>query len=216
MSQHVPFEDLLEHIDSKYRLVIVAAKRAKQLNRGAAPLIQPRSVKPTYQALEEIASGKLGYEVEPLAGEMARELVEAEGKPTWFRSLSAEEVVPEEAVVEAEEVGRGGGGGGGGAGGGRAGRGSGDQRVGGREHRRAGRHRRDRARRGRGVILAPAPAPSVCAGYPATRGESWSRPRGPSPPRQCPPTDAASVDGNATRAGGTHTPGWNSRLRNAP
>lgn len=104
MSQHVPFEDLLEDIDSKYRLVIVAAKRAKQLNRGAAPLIQTRSVKPPYQALEEIASGKLGYEVEPLAGEMARELVEAEGKPTWFRSLSAEEVVPEEAVVEAEEV----------------------------------------------------------------------------------------------------------------
>jgi DNA-directed RNA polymerase subunit omega len=102
MSQ-VPFEDLLEHVDSKYRLVVVAAKRAKQLNRGAAPLIQPHSVKPTYQALEEIASGKLGYEAEPLTGETARELVEAEAKPTWFRSLSAEEVVPEEAVVEAEE-----------------------------------------------------------------------------------------------------------------
>ncbi|HXZ43950.1 MAG TPA: DNA-directed RNA polymerase subunit omega [archaeon] len=102
MSQ-VPFEDLLEHVDSKYRLVIVAAKRAKQLNRGAATLIQPRSMKPTYQALEEIASGKLGYEIEPLTGEMVRELVEAEAKPTWFRSLSAEEVVPEEAVVEAEE-----------------------------------------------------------------------------------------------------------------
>ncbi len=102
MSQ-VPFEDLLEHVDSKYRLVIVAAKRAKQLNRGAATLIQPRSMKPTYQALEEIASGKLGYEIEPLTGEMVRELVEAEAKPTWFRSLSAEEVAPEEAVVEAEE-----------------------------------------------------------------------------------------------------------------
>ena len=102
MSQ-VPFEDLLEHVDSKYRLVIVAAKRAKQLNRGAATLIQPRSMKPTYQALEEIASGKLGYEIEPLTGEMVRELAEAEAKPTWFRSLSAEEVVPEEVVVEAEE-----------------------------------------------------------------------------------------------------------------
>ncbi len=101
MSQ-VPFEDLLEHVDSEYRLVIVAAKRAKQLNRGAASLIQPRSVKPTYQALEEIASGKLGYEAESLTGEMARELLEAEAKPTWFRSLSAEDVVPEEAVVEAE------------------------------------------------------------------------------------------------------------------
>lgn len=102
MSQ-VPFEDLLEHVDSKYRLVIVAAKRAKQLNRGAAPLVQARSAKPTYQALEEIASGKLGYEVEPLTGETSRELVEAEAKPTWFRSLSAEEVAPEEAAVEAEE-----------------------------------------------------------------------------------------------------------------
>ncbi len=103
MSQ-VPFEDLLEHVDSKYRLVIVAAKRAKQLNRGAAPLIQPRSIKPAYQALEEIATGKLGYEVEALAGEMTRELAEAEAKPTWFRSLSAEEVVPEDVAGEVEEA----------------------------------------------------------------------------------------------------------------
>jgi DNA-directed RNA polymerase subunit omega len=102
MSQ-ISSEDLLGHVDSKYRLVIIAAKRAKQLNRGAAPLIQPRSVKPTYQALEEIATGKLGYEVEALTAEMARELAEAGVKPTWFRSLSAEEVVPEEAVAEGEE-----------------------------------------------------------------------------------------------------------------
>lgn len=102
MSQ-VPYEDIMEHVDSKYRLVIVASKRAKQLNRGAASLIQPKSHKPTYQALEEIAAGKLGYEIETPAGELAGEPAEAGAKPTWFRSLSAEEVVPEEAVVEAEE-----------------------------------------------------------------------------------------------------------------
>ena len=102
MSQ-VPFEDLLEHVDSKYRLVIVASKRAKQLNRGATSLIQLKSHKPTYQALEEIASGKLGYEIDALAGTMGTELPEATAKPTWFRSLSAEEVVPEEAATEAEE-----------------------------------------------------------------------------------------------------------------
>lgn len=96
----VPIEDLMEHVDSKYRLVIVAAKRAKQLNRGAAPLVQVRSVKPTYQALEEIATGKLAYEIENTVSELA---AEADAKPTWYRSLSAEEVVPEEAVVEAEE-----------------------------------------------------------------------------------------------------------------
>jgi DNA-directed RNA polymerase subunit omega len=100
---HVPIEDLMDHVDSKYRLVIVAAKRAKQLNRGGAPLIQARSCKPTYQALEEIATGKLGYEIEPLAAPVAPEVHEAEGKPTWFRSLSAEEAVPEEAAVEVEE-----------------------------------------------------------------------------------------------------------------
>ena len=96
---YVPIEDLMEHVDSKYRLVIVAAKRAKQLNRGAALLMQPRSVKPTYQALEEVSTGKLGYEIENTVGELA----EAEAKPTWYRSLSAEEVVPEEAVAEVEE-----------------------------------------------------------------------------------------------------------------
>ncbi len=102
MSQ-VPFEDLMEHVDSKYRLVIIAAKRAKQLNRGAAPLIQTRSHKPTYQALEEMAAGKLGYEIEALAGELAGEVAEPAAKPTWFRSLSAEEVVPEEVAAETEE-----------------------------------------------------------------------------------------------------------------
>jgi len=96
----VPIEDLMEHVDSKYRLVIVAAKRAKQLNRGAAPLVQTRSVKPTYQALEEVATGKLAYEIENTVSELA---AEADAKPTWYRSLSAEEVVPEEAVAEAEE-----------------------------------------------------------------------------------------------------------------
>jgi DNA-directed RNA polymerase subunit omega len=99
---HVPIEDIMEHVDSKYRLVIVAAKRAKQLNRGAVPLVQARNVKPTYQALEEVATGKLGYEMESLTGEAVRE-IEPGTKPTWYRSLSAEEVVPEEVTAEAEE-----------------------------------------------------------------------------------------------------------------
>src|SRR5512138_2606101 len=99
----VPIEDLMEHVDSKYRLVIVAAKRAKQVNRGAAPLVQARSVKPTYQALEEIATGKLAYEMEPLAGDVVPGIEEPGAKPTWYRALGAEEVVPEEAAAEAAE-----------------------------------------------------------------------------------------------------------------
>jgi DNA-directed RNA polymerase subunit omega len=102
MSQ-TPIEDLMEHVDSKYRLVIVAAKRAKQLNRGAAPLIQTRTVKPTYQALQEVSTGKLGYEIEALAGDVVPEVAEAGVKPTWYRALGAEEVIPEEPTVEAVE-----------------------------------------------------------------------------------------------------------------
>ncbi len=96
----LPIEDLMEHVDSKYRLVIVAAKRAKQLNRGAVPLVQTRSLKPTYEALEEMATGKLAYEIENTPGELA----EAEAKPTWYRSLSAEEVVPEDVTPETTEA----------------------------------------------------------------------------------------------------------------
>ena len=99
---HIAFEDLMEHVDSKYRLVMIAAKRAKQLNRGAQPLMQVKSVKPTYQALEEISSGKLGYEMDPVDGVVARELADAGSKATWYRSLSAEEVAPDEVVVEVE------------------------------------------------------------------------------------------------------------------
>jgi len=100
---NVPFEDLMAHVDSKYRLVMIAAKRAKQLGRGAPSLLQAKSVKPTYQAMEEIAGGKLGYEIDSLEDGKAREIAEASSKATWYRSLSAEEVVPDEAVVEIEE-----------------------------------------------------------------------------------------------------------------
>lgn len=99
---YVPIEDLMDHVDSKYRLVIVAAKRAKQLMRGAASLVAPRAFKPTYIAMEEIASGKLGFETEALGGELTRELAAGEAKATWFRNLAAEEVAAEEVAGEEE------------------------------------------------------------------------------------------------------------------
>lgn len=98
-----PLEQLLAHVDSKYRLVIIAAKRAKQLMSGAEPLIAPRSFTPSYIALEELGTGTLTYEAEPPEGAMARELVAAEVKPTWFRSLSAEETLSEGVVIDEDE-----------------------------------------------------------------------------------------------------------------
>lgn len=98
----IPIEVLMSHVDSKYRLVIVAARRARQLNVGNFPLINPKSHKPTYVALEEIAAGKIAYEAEPFEGVAAKELLVEEAKPTWFRSLTAEEVLAEEPALEEE------------------------------------------------------------------------------------------------------------------
>ena len=52
-------------MDSKYRLIIVAAKRSKQLQRGARPRIEIDSLKhkPTRIALEEVQQGKIGFEI---------------------------------------------------------------------------------------------------------------------------------------------------------
>ena len=50
-------------IDSKYRLIILAAKRSKQLQRGARPRIDidPTKHKPTRIALEEVIRGRVQF-----------------------------------------------------------------------------------------------------------------------------------------------------------
>ncbi|MFQ5881082.1 MAG: DNA-directed RNA polymerase subunit omega [Candidatus Methylomirabilales bacterium] len=102
---HVPIEDLIDKVDSKYRLVIIADKRSRQLNRGATPLVQPKGRKPTYIALEEIAAGRLEYSMKPLE-EVTKAGVFAEAvKPTWFREIAPEGVVAnEEAEGEEREL----------------------------------------------------------------------------------------------------------------
>ena len=52
-------------VDSKYRLIILAAKRSKQLQRGASPRIEidPQKHKPTRIALEEVMRGRVGFDI---------------------------------------------------------------------------------------------------------------------------------------------------------
>ena len=47
--------------DSSFRYVLVAARRARQLQNGAEPLVQSRSRKACRVAQEEIAAGKVAY-----------------------------------------------------------------------------------------------------------------------------------------------------------
>lgn len=50
-----------KQIESKYALVILAAKRTKQLKEGGRPVIQTDSPNPLTIALEEIAEGAISY-----------------------------------------------------------------------------------------------------------------------------------------------------------
>ena len=49
-------------IDSKYRLVLLAAKRSKQLQRGAKPRIFGSAKKTTRVAIEEVRRGLVQYQ----------------------------------------------------------------------------------------------------------------------------------------------------------
>ena len=58
-------EDTAPEVDSKYRLIILAAKRSKQLQRGARPRIDIDTLKHknTRIALEEVMRGRVNFSV---------------------------------------------------------------------------------------------------------------------------------------------------------
>ena len=56
-------ENAINKVSNRYMLVVLAAKRARQLNRGAKSQVESRHKKPTSNALEEIAESRVGYRV---------------------------------------------------------------------------------------------------------------------------------------------------------
>ena len=61
--EEIAEETQAPEIDSKYRLIILAAKRSKQLQRGARPRIDIDTVKHknTRIALEEVMRGRVNF-----------------------------------------------------------------------------------------------------------------------------------------------------------
>mgnify|MGYP000853784074 FL=1 len=53
--------ELTKKVDSRYTLVMLTAKRARQLVDGAKPKIETSSSKPVSIAIEEIAADKITY-----------------------------------------------------------------------------------------------------------------------------------------------------------
>ncbi|MBI4227035.1 MAG: DNA-directed RNA polymerase subunit omega [Candidatus Omnitrophica bacterium] len=61
---YIPIEPLLEKVGSIYKLVIIAARRALELNDGAPRLVDADAkAKPSTVALAEIAAGKVSVKL---------------------------------------------------------------------------------------------------------------------------------------------------------
>ena len=93
------------NIDSKYRYVILASKRAKQLLKGAKPKIQAKSRNLIRIAQAEVKSGLIEYEILPEPKEETRD---AEDRLYVSEGLDgvigeAEPEAPKEAEEEAGE-----------------------------------------------------------------------------------------------------------------
>lgn len=84
------------NVDSKFRFIILASKRAKQILKGAKPKIELKSRNPVRIAQAEIMESLIEYEIIPLKAEETREQEER---------VLGEEGIPEDAGegdVEAE------------------------------------------------------------------------------------------------------------------
>jgi DNA-directed RNA polymerase omega subunit len=52
-----------ETIGSKYRFIIIAAERAKQLQNKARPKIKTKSTKPAFIAMREVEEDLISFEI---------------------------------------------------------------------------------------------------------------------------------------------------------
>ncbi len=60
----VTVEDCLDKVDNRFLLVMLAAKRVKQLYKGAKPLIENKGGnKNVVMSLREVAAGKVRFEM---------------------------------------------------------------------------------------------------------------------------------------------------------
>jgi DNA-directed RNA polymerase subunit omega len=56
----ITVEDCLKRVESRFQLVMLAARRAKMIMKGAKPLIEADN-RPIVMALREVAAGKVKF-----------------------------------------------------------------------------------------------------------------------------------------------------------
>lgn len=60
-NKDIPIENLYDKVGSIYKLVVLASRRALELNAGAVRLVDTNSDNVSQVALQEIAEGKVTY-----------------------------------------------------------------------------------------------------------------------------------------------------------
>ena len=107
----VTVEDCLENVENRFQLVLVAAKRTRQLAFGADPLVPEDRDKPTVIALREIAEGLVTPDIleeeeidleKELFGESEEITTEAETE-VKTKDLSVEEDTAANAASAADD-----------------------------------------------------------------------------------------------------------------
>ncbi len=77
----ITVEDCSEKIPNMFQLVLVAAKRSRQLANGAEPMVDWENDKPTVVALREIAEGYITEDILTQRDQPIEELLEIDPKP---------------------------------------------------------------------------------------------------------------------------------------
>lgn len=99
MSMVNPSTDaLMTKVDSRYGLVVLAARRARQLMTGAEVKAKNQSTKNVTNALEEIVEGKITYKI----AKDSREEIEDLAEEMYEEAEGAVDEVPQEVSEDSE------------------------------------------------------------------------------------------------------------------
>lgn len=74
----ITVEDCAENVENMFQLVLVTAKRARQLANGAEPMVDWENDKPTVVALREVAEGHITESILEERDEPIEDLLEVE------------------------------------------------------------------------------------------------------------------------------------------
>jgi DNA-directed RNA polymerase subunit omega len=77
----ITVEDCVDKVPNMFQLVLIAAKRARQLANGAHAMVEWENDKPTVVALREIAEGYIDERILEERDKPVEELLELEASP---------------------------------------------------------------------------------------------------------------------------------------